>query len=157
MPRGTRAVSHPPVTWVVVADGAHARIYASNGIGKGLTPVPGGTLDSPNLKGREIASDRPGRAFDSAGQGRHAMESEEDPQRHESVEFVREVAKLLEDRAKAHAYDRLVLVAAPRTLGDLRAALDKNAKALVAAEIDKDLVAFQADDIAKRISDAIVL
>jgi protein required for attachment to host cells len=155
--RGTRAVRHPPVTWIVVADSAHARIYATDGIGKELAVVPGGTLDSPNLKGSEIVSDRPGRSFDSEGQGRHAMESEEDPRRHENLEFVREVAKLLEDRAKRNAYDRLVLVAPPRTLGDLRDALDKNAKSRIAAEIDKDLIAFPAEEIRERIGNAILL
>jgi protein required for attachment to host cells len=154
---GTRPLAHPPVTWVVVADGAHARIYFNNGIGKGLAPVPGGTLDTPNLKGREIVSDRPGRSFDSGGQGRHAMESDVDPQRHEETQFLRELAQLLEERAKSHAYDRLVLVAPPRALGALRQALAKNAQSRIVAEVDKDLVAFQADDIAARLGDVIAL
>jgi len=142
-----------PMTWIAVADSAHAAIYAQAAPGAALAAVPGGALASPNLKGGEIVSDRPGRAFDSAGQGRHAMESEVDPRRQETLAFVREVAALLEARAKRNEFDRLVLVAPPRTLGDLREALDKTVKSRVAAEIAKDLVALKPDELRARLAD----
>jgi protein required for attachment to host cells len=140
-------------TWIAVADSAHATIYAQTAPGAPLNPVPDGVLASPNLKGREIVSDRPGRSFDSAGQGRHATESEVDPRRQQDIEFVREVATRLEDHAKRGDFDRLILVAPPRTLGDLRAALDKNAKSRIAAEIAKDFVALRPDELRVRIAD----
>ena len=48
------------------------------------------------LHPREITSDLPGRAFDSGGEGRHAMESEFDPKRQEQVRFADEIATYLE-------------------------------------------------------------
>jgi protein required for attachment to host cells len=140
-------------TWIAVADSAHATIYAQTAPGAPLAAVPDGVLTSPNLKGREIVSDRPGRSFDSAGQGRHAMESEVDPRRQETIAFVREVAARLEDHAKRGDFDRLILVAPPRTLGELRAALGKNAASRIAAEIPKDFVALRPDDLHRRIED----
>ena len=49
------------------------------------------------------------------------------------------VAKLLDEHAGKHAIERLVIVAPPKTLGDLRAELSSHTSALVAAEVAKDL------------------
>ena len=143
--------------WIVVADGAQARIYVNEGVGKGLVPVPNGEFASPNLKGREIVSDRPGRSFDRGGQGRHAMESEVDPKRHEELSFARDVAAAVDARAKRNEFDRLVLVAPPRMLGDLRSVLSKTTLELVEAEIDKDLTKAKPQDLVKHLEDTVLL
>ena len=49
------------VTWVVVADGARARIFTNNGPGKGLTAIPKGDFSVTHSPARDIAADRPGR------------------------------------------------------------------------------------------------
>ena len=46
---------------------------------------------------------------------------------------------MLDQRRTEHAYDRLVLVAPPTALGDLREALSDPVRSLVRAELDKDL------------------
>ena len=48
------------------------------------------------------------------------MEPPTDPQRYAKYEFARELAERLEEAVHAHRFERLVLVAAPKTLGDLR-------------------------------------
>jgi protein required for attachment to host cells len=53
--------------------------------------------------------------------------------------FSERLAALLEEELAAKAYDRVVLVAPPTTLGDLRAALPAAVREAVSAELDKDL------------------
>ncbi|MGH6943019.1 MAG: host attachment protein, partial [Geminicoccaceae bacterium] len=103
----------------------------------------------------EIASDRPGRSFDSAGQGRHAMEPPTDPQRYAKYAFARELAHRLEEAVHAHRFDRLVVVAAPRTLGDLRDLLPDAVKAKIVAEIDKDLTQVPVHDLSRHLDDVL--
>jgi len=50
------------VTYVLVADGARARLYSNHGVGKGLQPVSGATHKADlHHHDREILTDKPGR------------------------------------------------------------------------------------------------
>jgi len=133
--------------WIVVADGSRAQIFLNQGPGTGLKPALHHALVADNRPSGDISSDRPGRSFDSAGAGRHAMQPSTDPHRHEQITFAHEIAKLLEDNHNKQAYERIFIVAAPRMLGDLRAALGENMKNLVAGEIDKDLTKLTAHEL----------
>lgn len=126
-------------TWILVADGARARVVLNDGPGRGVRRTPVKEFLGPNAPSRAIASDRPGRAFDSGGQGRHAMEPPTDPHEHEQRVFLAEVAGFLDQAAKRGDFDRLVIVAPPRALGNLRAALSEAARAKVTGELNKDL------------------
>ena len=64
------------VTYILVADGARARLYSNHGVGKGLQPVSGATHKADlHHHDREILADKPGRAFSSIGNGRSATGS----------------------------------------------------------------------------------
>ena len=63
----------PTRTWIVVADGARFGIYENLGPGKGLRELPEEAAEQADPPSREMGTDQPGRSFDSAGQGRHAM------------------------------------------------------------------------------------
>lgn len=139
------------VTWIVVADGARARIFVNEGVGKGVSELADRAFVGSRRLNQEIQADRPGRAFDSAGQGRHAMEPKTDPQRHAEREFVRTFVGWLDEEARAARVDRLVLIAAPKTLGDLRELLPRPLAAIVAGEIAKDLTRATPEDIGTQI------
>lgn len=126
-------------TWILVANGTQAIIARNLGPGHGLEPDLEHEFHGPNLPSREIVSDAPGRAYDSAGQGRHALESPTDPKRHNQQAFAREIAAHIDSAAARNAFDRLVLVAAPQMLGELRHGLSNSAKAKVSGELPKDL------------------
>jgi protein required for attachment to host cells len=128
-----------PTIWVLVADAARARLFQVEQPQQSLTPALDEELIGTNLPSRDIASDRPGRSFDSGGQGRHAMEPSTDPARHAQTEFARDVVRLLDGKRRSGAFDRLIVVAAPQFLGDLRALMPQQLQATVAAEVDKDL------------------
>jgi len=137
----------PTTTWVLIADGARARIFANHGPGKGLEAVAGAEFEADHRPDREILSDKPGRTFESVGTTRHAIEPHHDPHRELKRSFAEELAAMLDQRLGDKAYDRVILVAPPATLGDLRAALSDRVGAVVYAELDKDLTKTPAADL----------
>lgn len=144
-------------TWILVADGSQARIASHMGPGKGLEPVLENQLHSRNLPGREIMADRPGRAFDSAGQGRHAMEPVTDPRVHDKQDFIREIAALLDKESKRGSFDRLVIVAPPKALGYLREELSDTVRSKVTGELGKDLVHVPLHDLAGHLEEVLAV
>lgn len=150
---------HPKkTTWVVIADGARAFIMANKGPGTGLTLVPGTLREKEVPKTAELGSDKPGRSFESARTGiRHAMEPRVDWHQFEKQKFAHSMAKLLDEARTRNAFDRLVLVAPPDTLGELRAKLDKHTQALITAEIAKDLTKHPAHELPDHLKDVVKL
>jgi protein required for attachment to host cells len=126
-------------TWILVADAARARVFRFDREEKRLEPAWHEQLVGSKLASRKIGSDRPGRTFDSGGEGRHAKEPPTDPARYEKERFAREVVDRLEDELNRHAFGALVVVAPPQFLGDLRTNLSPQLAACVTAEINKDL------------------
>jgi protein required for attachment to host cells len=82
-------------------------------------------------RARDLSADRPGRSFDSHGQGRHAMEPETDAKRHEAEVFAKQVADRIERARIEDEFDELVLIAAPEFLGLLRKSLSTTTDGLL--------------------------
>ena len=147
----------PVRTWIVIADGARARIVKNAGPGRGVESDSNLVFRSEHRKLQEIMADRPGRGFDSVGKGRHAMTDGADAVREDERHFLQSLAERLEKEAMADAYDRLILIAPPRALGDLRPFLSKPVKNRVHDEIAKDLTQLPNDRLADHLSDTINL
>jgi protein required for attachment to host cells len=147
----------PIRTWVVIADAARARVFETRGRGTGLTPVADMALDADLAPSREIGTDRPGRTFESVGSTRHAMESPSDPHREQKRQFARRIAEAVEARQASKGFDRLVLVAPPVTMGDLRAALPAKVKAAVTAELVADLTNTPLSELPEHLADHVPL
>lgn len=152
-----------PTTWILIADGAKARVLEHDSREGTLALTSPGEFFGSTAQSKDIASDRPGRSFDSAGRGqpadvgtghhRHAMEPRTDPQRHAEFAFARDLARHLEHAAAEHRYRHLVLVAAPKTLGDLRQILPDTVKKMIVAEVDKDLTNIPERDLPKHLEE----
>ncbi|MBN9309894.1 MAG: host attachment protein [Devosia sp.] len=127
------------VTWILIADGATAKVFEHSGPGRGLKAVDGLMFEQESLKAGEIMADRPGRSYSSVGHGRSAMEYSSDPVAVRERRFVEHVAGELERRHQQNAFDRLIVAAAPTALGDLRPALSKGVRDTIIAELPKDL------------------
>ncbi len=141
------------VTYVLVADGARARLYANHGVGKGLQPVSGATHKADlHHHDRDVLSDKPGRAFNSIGHARSAMEPQTEWHRFEKHKFAREMAKVLDAAAASRSFDRLILVAPPATLGDLRMELGEQTLKLVSGELPKDLTRHPDNELARHLT-----
>ena len=132
----------PTTTWILIADGAHARLFANHGPGKGIEACwkPSTATIGPTTSWCATGLGRTFESSGSAGEMRHAIEPRVDPHRELKRDFAKELAEMLDKRLSEKAYDRLVIVAPPKALGDLRAALSAHVKPLVYAELDKDLV-----------------
>jgi len=126
------------VTWVLIADGAQARVLENTGPGKGLKQVEGLDWSIEPLQAQDIVTDRPG---SKSGGGAHGggMSPRTDPVEHRETEFVKSVAATLDRHQQKGDFDRLVIAAAPIALGDLRKAISAGVKKTVVAEINKDL------------------
>lgn len=127
-------------TFVVVADGEKALFLRNDGDEEYPNLVVLREIEHPNPPSREQGTDRPGR-YPDAGTASHLSAVEEtDWHRLEKERFAKELADRLYRLAHAHKFERLVIVAPPRVLGDLRPELHKEVVSRVAAEVAKDLV-----------------
>lgn len=98
---------------------------------------------------KAFASDRPGRAFDSFGAGRHAMSQSESARDHQANAFARDVASYLNQAITDNVISHIVVVAAPKFLGRLRAELSDGASRAVVLEAPKNLTNLDANEIKK--------
>lgn len=127
-------------TWVVTAESSRAKIFAVENRISPLREVDDMAHDEGRERDQDMVSDRPGRAFDSTGEHRHAMERQVDPKRHEVELFAKRVADRLDQARTKGDCDQIVLIAAPEFLGVLRQQLNANTAKLVSKTIDKNLV-----------------
>lgn len=126
-------------TWILAADGNQARLLKGiNFLKDGQKSPEQEIFRSEPKRAQDIMSDKPGRSCASHGPGRSAMEYTSDPVRDEQERFTAEVAEKLEGYADAGAFDRLIVCAAPQTLGALRSMLGAKSREKTTAEIDKD-------------------
>ncbi len=125
-------------TYILVADGARAHLLLSEGRGKPLTEVPDSDIRIDLKADHELSAERPGRVHESANVSRHAIERD-DLHRREKERFAQSLAESLDKRLANREYDRLVIAAAPETLGVIRSALSDKVRAVVLSEVAKDL------------------
>lgn len=146
-------------TWIVVMDSSVAYFYTlhhgENGERRIDEAAP--SMES-NLHRRssDVKSDKPGRGMRAAGaSARHAMEPPHDYHKLEKHDFVHAVAGYLNDARNANKFERLVLVAPDRSLGELRQELVDPLRKCVWREIDKDLVKLNVQDLWARLAPAL--
>lgn len=126
-------------TWILAADGNQARLLKGVNFLKDEPQSPEQEIFQIKTKRvQDIMADKPGRSHSSVGHGRSAMEYSSDPVREEQQKFTAEVASKIDGYAQDGAFDRLVVCAAPQTLGDLRSMLSPATRDKTTAEINKD-------------------
>jgi protein required for attachment to host cells len=126
-------------TWILVADGAHARLVFRDGRRGAIKRALPYDFGAPHAPTRRFVSDRPGRFPAGTMPARHAIEPRTDRHDYEKLAFARDLATVIDRAAARGAFDRLVVVAPPAALGKLRTVLTPRTRALIAAEVAKDL------------------
>lgn len=144
-------------TWILVADGAQAKVFEHTGPGKGLRIIEDLQFEQQPLQAQEIMADRPGRSFASAGSARSAMEYSSDPVAVRERRFVENVAEELDKHLQKGAFDRLIVAAAPTALGDLRPAFSKALKETIVGELPKDLTNIPTSKLEAHFSDMLAM
>lgn len=143
-------------TWFIIADSEHALICRRDGqgvelIGKALPHIPYNKEQGNESIGRRMR--RKGAPGDAQGTNRQGMSPSYQSERHEELLFLQSLAVWLEEGLNKDAYEELVLVAAPRTLGELRQVLSERVRECVRQEIDKELVNLPEQDLKKKLSE----
>ncbi len=141
-------------TWVLIADGEKALFLRNDldEINPGLTVVR--MEEQEILRDSAYMQDRPGRRTDLGPGQRSAMET---PNWHRLAKerFADEMADILYRYAYRGTFDRIVLVAPSRILGELRARLHKVVSERVVAELAKDLTNHPLDKVEKMLKAAL--
>lgn len=143
-------------TWILVANAANAVLYLNDGPGKGLTKLRDLAHEQSRKKGTELVSDRPGHN-PGHGTGRGAYEPAMAPKDIEADRFALELARELDAGRVQHAFERLVLVAAPQFMGRLKHHLDGHVQQLVTASIEKDYLRATPKELAVHLADHVFL
>ena len=123
---------------VAVVDGANLKLFKNSG--------DAGSLKLTEQPAGDVSTDNKGSG------GRHSSSSANpaDSQQDEDA-FAAGVAELLNRKAMGGAIDELVVIAAPRTLGELRKHYHKMLSAKLAGEVAKDLTGHSVADIEKAV------
>ena len=143
--------------WILVAHRGGARLFENKGPGKGLSLLHDIPHPEGRLKNKDIGTDKPGRSFDSRGQSRHSLSKEQEPAAHVAEQFAKQLSAMLDDGRNQQRFAKLVLVAEPRFLGNLRAALSTPTAALVTATVDKDLGGVESHNMPRHLGEIIRL
>lgn len=148
-------------TWILVANRGGAKIFASDGGTRNLRLIEDIPHPKGRLKNRDIDADRQSHAARAQGPGttgqgsqaysRNGLVNKNETTFHEMQVFARELASLMQKGRSEKAYSKLVLVAEPRFLGELRATLDEPTRKAVDREIDRDLYNFDSRGIREHI------
>jgi protein required for attachment to host cells len=137
-------------TWVVVCDGAKALVLENAGTRKTPNLKTKEVYQQNDPKTHEIGADKPGRAFNSVGNGRSAME-QTDWHDQEEQRFLTTLAARLDKAVLGGETPSLIVVAPPRAIGVLRRQFTSHVRQAIRAEIEKDYVKMPVDEITRHL------
>jgi protein required for attachment to host cells len=149
-------------TWILVGNASRARLFSVPPRAKRLTPL--GVFEHAESRAhvRDLISDAQGRkpvgpvpASMVQGQGgaygRPGAEEDTDVHGAEAEKFARELADVLEKGLNEHAYERLIIIAAPHFLGLLRSTVSAQVAKHIETTIDKDFTGLELPEMEKRV------
>ncbi len=138
---------------VLVADGRKMLFLRNEGDAEFPNLVVEKAQEQDNPATRDQATDSAGRA--SSPQG--GVQSSVEPTDFHQIEedrFAADAADFLKAGALTNKYDSLIVVAPPRTLGELRKHYHKEVTSRLKGELDKDLTGHPIKDIEKALQNA---
>jgi protein required for attachment to host cells len=143
----------PHDAFVVVADGEKMLLFRNQGDDPfpHLIVVEEGEQES--LPNRELRRDLPGRSFSSVGPGRSAYKEADSRQIGED-RFAADTAQMLNRRALENDFESLIIVAPPRTLGELRKYYHDELNRRLAGEVPKNLTNVPVNEIERILQDS---
>lgn len=137
---------------IVVADSARARIFTADSAHSPLNEIETMAHPEGRMHEQDMVSDMPGKASGKGGGGDHAFQEKIEPKEEEMIEFAKRLADYLDETRKANKLNKLLLVAAPAFLGELRTHLSKETSEKIVFELDKNLAQYSIEDIRQHLS-----
>lgn len=144
-------LSMPHDAMIFIGDGQKALFLRNKGDEKFPNLIVERVFVDDNPLTHEQGTDRPGRAFKRAATNRRSAMAATDWHEIEKHRFASRVAAAMEKVVRAKEVKTIIVVAPPRTLADLRQALDADVRAKITAEIGKDLTKHPIADIEKHL------
>ena len=134
--------------WVVVADGEKALFLRNEGDEKYPNLEVFREMKEENPATHDQGTDRPGRFNDGPSPHKSAVQ-ETDWHRIEKERFAKEIAERLYKAAHKGDYKRLVIVAPPLVMGEMRKELHKEVEQRLVGEVPKTLTNHTIPEIEK--------
>jgi protein required for attachment to host cells len=133
--------------WILVADRARARLFSLDEGASHMAEVDDfvNPVARTPVPGRAHAP--PPRVHDRIGEGRHVIEAHTPPREKAALQFAARLATYLKHAHDQQRYRDLVLVASPRFLGTLNAALGAHIGEAVVLRVPKNLTRSPANEI----------
>lgn len=152
----------PHNAFVLVADGRKSLFFRNDGDGVYPNLKVEAAEERPNPKDSDQKTDLAGGSSSTQGggnspqvqgggqfaQSRGSMD-EADYHQQEEDRFAAELAEMLTRRALAQEFEKLVVVAPPKMLGELRKHYHKEVESRLVGELAKDLTGHPVDEIEK--------
>jgi protein required for attachment to host cells len=136
----------PHDSYILVADGAKMLFFRNEGDAENLNLTVLAAEQQADLYDRDIKTDLAGQKPAGAGMG-GSTAGETDFHKQSEDRFAAEAAERINRAALANEFERLIIVAPPKTLGELRKHYHKQVESRIAAEIAKDLTGHPVDKI----------
>ncbi len=140
----------PHNSFVLVVDGRKSLFFRNDGDADYPNLVVEQAVEQNNPADRDQKTDRAGQASSTTG----GTMGEVDFHQQEEDRFAAETADMLKRRALANEFESLIVVAPPKTLGELRKHYHKEVSVRLAGELDKDLTGHPIPDIEKALLSA---
>jgi protein required for attachment to host cells len=137
--------------WVVVCDGGKALIFENSGSPAAVELNEREVREHTGAPTHQQGTDQPGRVYQSFGSARSAV-GQTDWHDEAERDFLESMARRLDAAIAAGETADLIIIAAPRALGMLRAAYSPAIRQALRGEIDKDWVKVPIREIEKRLA-----
>ncbi len=135
---------------VLVTDGRKTLFFRNHGDVNQIDLRTEAHDEREDLSDGEMKTDAPGSNHQSVGAGRSSYE-ETDFHQLEEDRWAKRAAEEVNKRALSNDFDALAIIAPPKTLGELRKQLHKEATKRVVCEIPKEMTGHTIADIEKLI------
>ena len=139
--------------WVLVADRARARLFSLDTDVPRMTEIADFVNPEARTPGHEREHAPPPRVHDRVGEGRHAIEAHTSPREKAALQFAAILGTHLKHAHDEQRYRDLVLVAPPRFLGALNAALGARIGNTVLLRVSKNLTRSPGNKIREALPD----
>lgn len=136
-----------PKVCYVIADGGRARFVERDERGAFRT-ISSFVSTELHAKSSDLGRDRPARVMESATPGRSAVEPRRDLKEAAKQDFVKLVAGQIDAEHERGQFDKLVLVAPPGVLTELKTFLSRAMAERVVDDLQKDLTNVPDHDLA---------
>lgn len=122
-------------TWIIAADPTLGRVIEIDND----APAEVRTFARQESKLTTNVEATPAKSFETVDGERQAVKMEREPDETQRIAFTREIGDYVEHARRHHRFEKLVLMADPKVLANLRKELSSETMKLVASEVSKNV------------------